>query len=118
MKYLAAFALAFLPVFLLLAEYEKIPCEYIAAINTAFTKFRSDMAKEGFDARLSDYFVHYRRLSSEYEERSNVLSVVFVHISMSEKRKEQDYLGFITGEAGDFIVDIDTQEIIETRYFE
>ena len=48
----------------------------------------------------------------------NVLSVMFVHIAMSEKRKQQDYLGFMTGEAGDFIVDIDTQEIIETRYFE
>lgn len=118
MKYLAVFA--FLHVFLLSAspEYETIPGEYISAINTAFTKFRSDMAKEWFNARLSDYFVHYRRLPSEYEEHSNVLSVMFVHIAMSEKRKEQDYLGFMTGEAGDFIVDMDTQEIVETRYFE
>ena len=79
MKYLAAFVLVFLPVFLLSAspEYETIPGEYITVINTAFTKFRSDMAKEGFDARLSDYFVYYRRLSSEYERRSNVLSVIF-----------------------------------------
>ena len=40
MKYLAAFVLAFLPVFLLSAspEYEHIPGEYIAVINTAFAQ--------------------------------------------------------------------------------
>ena len=60
MKYLAAFTLVLLPLFLLSASplYETIQGGYISAINTAFTKFRSDMVKEGLDVRLSGYFVY------------------------------------------------------------
>ena len=93
---------------------------HIMSIRAAFEKFRKDTAKEGFVARLAEYSISYGLLPESYKGHKNVIAVDFKHIEMAKMRDEMLYKkkGYNIGEYGIFIVDIDTQEIIETRYFE
>ena len=91
---------------------------FLRSVHVAFEQFRRDMAKEGFIANLADYSIEYQQLIHGYKEHSRALRIEIQHIKMREEWRVRPYAGYKTGQYGIFIVDIDTQEIIETRYFE
>ena len=91
---------------------------FLLSVHVAFEQFRRDMAKEGFLANLADYSIEYQQLIHGYKEHSRALRIEIQHIKIREEWREKPYAGYKTGQYGIFIVDIDTQEIIEKKYFE